>query len=168
MRKVVISSSSICRRAARSIRMRRGRGCKGAACAESCIEQHGAATAQDPGLRKQRALGGFLGGFIGSGKQAFPQGRNDFLTGDGAGLPASFRQDSPIALACGLRIAFGTDLSDRFDSRGELADVVAALLAITIEQGFASLPMKDVIDFQTRFALSRRPWHMPFPMKGGC
>ena len=83
---------------------------KAPSCAESCIEQNGAVIAQDPGLRKQRALGGFLGGFIGSGKQAFPQGRNDFLTGDGAGLPASFRQDTPIALACGLRVALANDL----------------------------------------------------------
>ena len=116
---------------------------KAPSCAESCIEQNGAVIAQDPGLRKQRAPGGFLGGFIGSGKQAFPQGRNDFLTGDGAGFPAPLRQDTQIALACGLRVALANDLSDRLDPRGELADVVAALLAITIEQGFAGVPLQD-------------------------
>ena len=102
--------------------------------------------AQYPGLRKQRALGGFLG----RGKQAFPQGRNNFLTGDGAGLPASLGQDTQIALACRLRVALANDLSDRFDPRGQLPDVVAALLAITIEQGFAGVPMKDVIEFPGR------------------
>jgi hypothetical protein len=111
--------------------------------AESSVEQNGAVIAQYPGLRKQRAPRGF----IGRSKQAFPQGRNDFLTGDGSGLPASLHQDTQIALACGLRVALANDLSDRFDPRGELADVIAALLAITIEQGFARLPMEDVIEF---------------------
>ena len=74
------SSSIVVARAAQAIRMRPGRRCKGAILRRKLHRAERGRDRPGSGVAETACPWWIPGGLIGRGKQAFPQGRNDFLT----------------------------------------------------------------------------------------
>ena len=96
----------------------------------------------DPGLRKQRAVRRMQR----KRQQAALERRDDLLAGDGAGMTAAFARMLISRASAATRIALANDVTDRLDPGGELANMLASLLAIGVEQRGAGLPFENAIE----------------------
>src|SRR6202030_3685576 len=111
--------------------------------AAGSIDQLSSRLCPHPWLWEQRAVRGMRG----SGQQSALQRRHDILPGDGAGFSVAFGKDAGIARFGCDRIALADDMADCLDPRGELTDMRAALLGVTVEQRRAGLAPQHPIEF---------------------